>query len=319
MRFYWRFWTLTLSIPLMLNAAEEVCLKQPLLIVNSITTSQTLPSRYRTTKDLFEREENYAFSLEGLTELGASASSQFSIEELRALIEHLPLKNLVIFDLRKESHGYVNNYAVSWYVPKNWLNKEKSLDDIFNDERERLGAIMDRREIILHKIVEKAYGSSYATALKLPVAAHYVCTEEELCTSFNLGYVRAVVTDHLRPTDEVVDHFILAIKSLTDNQWPHFHCKSGQGRATTFMTLYDMIHNADKIALDDIIKRQWALGGINLFHFPPPTSWKYLHFLERKEFLMKFYDYCRDQAPEFNVPWSYWTEHRKESVRKVEI
>lgn len=313
-----QMWAIFLLIPLMLNGAEEVCLKQPLLIVNSITTSPTLPVRFRTTKDLL-LSEYYSFSLEGLSDLNASASSQFSIEELRALVDHLSSKQLVIFDLRKESHGYINNYAVSWYVPKNWLNKERNLDEIFFDERERLAAVMDRREIILHKIVEKAYGSSYATALKLPVSAHFVCTEEELCTSFNIGYVRVAVTDHLRPTDEMVDHFVLAVKNLSEGQWPHFHCKSGQGRATTFMTLYDIMHNADRVSLDDIIKRQWTLGGINLFHFPPPTSWKYLHFLERKEFLMKFYDYCRDQAPDFHTSWSFWTEHHKEKRRKVSL
>ncbi|MDX8431691.1 MAG: hypothetical protein SNF33_07840 [Candidatus Algichlamydia australiensis] len=109
---------------------------EPLLIINSLTTSSTLPNRFRNVAPLsFFDPSLSAISNEGLSEMHASASSQFSIEELRAIKTEFSNEHLVIIDLRQESHGFINNYAVSWYVAKNWINQGLSIHDVIRDEQ----------------------------------------------------------------------------------------------------------------------------------------------------------------------------------------
>jgi len=302
MRFFW----LLTFVPTFLLGAIEIRTFDPILILNSIITTQTLPPHYRSTHDLKDREDDYSFSMSGLSDLMVSGSAQFSVEELRAMIQHTEGKGLIIFDLRKEPHGFINNFAVSWYVPKNWLNVNLGFDECVSDERRRLDEAMQEKDIIMHKIVEKSYGESYATAIKLPINAHHMSTEEALCHNLGVGYVRLCVTDHLRPGDDMVDLFIKAALTLPDETWAHFHCKAGKGRTTTFMALFDMMKNAKRLSLQDIVMRHWALGGTNLFATPPNTSWKYGHHTKRQEFLAKFYEYCKDQAPHFDTLWSEW-------------
>jgi len=68
------------------------------------------------------------------------------------------------------------------------------------------------------------------------------------------------VTDHVRPLDDAVDRFILAVRALPDGAWTHFHCEAGLGRTTTFMVLYDMLRNANRVSLEDIVRRQKILS-----------------------------------------------------------
>jgi hypothetical protein len=47
---------------------------------------------------------------------------------------------------------------------------------------------------------------------------------------------------------------------LPENAWAHFHCEAGLGRTTTFMVLYDMLRNANRVSLEDIVQRQKILS-----------------------------------------------------------
>ncbi len=296
-----------------------LCANEPLLIVNSLTTSSTLPSRFRIAASLKQQEEESYISSEGLDVLKTSASSQFSIEELRAIKIELAVDKLIIVDLRKEPHGYINNYAVSWYTPKNLVNANLSLSEALQDEKERLGNVKTQTQLNLHKILEKGAGSDYATMLQLPTAVHYVCSEEELCHDMNLGYFRIAVTDHLRPTDEMVDRFIILIQTIPENTHLHFHCSAGAGRATTFMSMYDMIKNANTVSFEEIIERQSRLGGTHLLQPPAPTSWKYRHHFERQAFLKRFYVYARENEDDFTTSFSEWNHRTSNYLGEIEV
>jgi Inositol hexakisphosphate len=84
--------------------------------------------------------------------------------------------------------------------------------------------------------------------------------ERDLVSSADASYVRVAVTDHTRPVDEAVDRFIVAVRALPQNAWAHFHCEAGLGRTTTFIVLYDMLRNASRVSLEDIVQRQKLLG-----------------------------------------------------------
>ncbi|MEQ8224825.1 MAG: hypothetical protein ABRQ37_21075, partial [Candidatus Eremiobacterota bacterium] len=98
-----------------------------------------------------------------------------------------------------------------------------------------------------------------------------------------------------------VDNFITFYKNLSPDTWLYFHCKAGRGRTTTFMTMYDMMRNYDKAGRDDIIKRQWLLGGAKLSEKPVDEAEK-----DRWDFIVKFYDYCLQNGPDYKILWSEW-------------
>ncbi|MDX8431690.1 MAG: hypothetical protein SNF33_07835 [Candidatus Algichlamydia australiensis] len=153
--------------------------------------------------------------------------------------------------------------------------------------------------------------------LKLPTAIHYVCSEEQLCHELNLGYFRIPVTDHIRPSNEMVDRFIAFTKGLPEKSHLHFHCSSGVGRATTFLCLYDMMKNANNVSFEEIITRQQHLGGINLINICSPSKWKYQHQLNRAIFLKQFYTYVRENSDNFTTTFTEWSSRSRNLTSPV--
>lgn len=241
-----------------------------------------------------------SIKLDGLSDLSLSASSQFSEEELSKIINLLPSSySIIVVDLREESHGFINGFPVSWVKGEhgeyNDANVGKSLAEIEHDEKQRLAQASQEGSI---QVITKKNHSFQ----QLTVEA--VLTEKELIESKGLTYIRLPVTDHHHPSDAIVDEFIQLVLSLPDSAWLHFHCRGGCGRTTTFLSMYDMMFNGDKVSVEDILNRQKLIGGKDLINLDP-TSYKYQPGIERLEFLRNFYKYC-NQVPDFSISWSQW-------------
>ena len=89
--------------------------------------------------------------------------------------------------------------------------------------------------------------------------------------------------------------------------WAHFHCRAGKGRTTTFLALYDMLHNARAVALDDIINRQSLLAGdYDLFKPEAGGGWKAAVFEDRAAFVRAFYEYARANPGGQPQLWTQW-------------
>lgn len=266
--------------------------KQLTLILNSENTPDVLPRNFRASRDPWKRSVSPEVqpSRDGLDTLNASGSGEFSENGLKALLARLHLTQpLIVVDLREESHGFANGIAVSWYAIHDTGNVGKTLAQIEADESERLQQLLKQREVTIEHVLSKPQ-DIIEKSQAIQVIVENVATEKELTQKFLLGYVRIPVTDHLPPTPEIVQRFLAFIDTLPPNTWLHFHCEAGDGRTTSFLSLYDMIRNGKKVSFHDIIQRQYLLGGINLLEMPSTNSWKYPHAVDRKNFLENFYE-----------------------------
>lgn len=271
-----------------------------LVVYPVFDTSETyLPRNFRTTE---AKQLRSALNLHGLQDLKVSGSGQFSEKMFVDMMQYLAVspKRLVVIDLRQESHGFINGNAVSWTDGQyNYGNLHKSKREIEADENQRLIFAARAKQIVINPADDPKQ-----------LAVNRVKTERDFVVEKGCEYLRMPVTDLNRPANEVVDQFVEYFKTLSKDQWVHFHCRAGKGRTTTFMTLLDIMKNGQQVELHDIIARQKFIGGSDLSVVYKPDLEKSRTAQERLEFVKKFYRYCR-QVPDFAVSWSEWLEQQQ--------
>jgi protein-tyrosine phosphatase len=212
---------------------------------------------------------------------------------------------VTVFDLRQETHIFVNELPVSWYATNDWANVGRSQSEIEADEVARVRSLKPGSEIAVRpgEAVKKGGGS----VAPQRVAVERASTERDVVGNCGTAYVRLTVTDHARPLDEEVDRFVLAVRALPKNAWAHFHCEAGRGRTTTFLVLYDTLRNANQVSLEDIVRRQKLLGyGYDVLHPASPGSWKAPYTEDRIAFIRTFYNYARANPDGRPQLWSEW-------------
>jgi protein-tyrosine phosphatase len=247
-----------------------------------------LPKHFRKSTDKIDNDTKIS-NLYGLAELNMSGSSQFSENSLvflkQSIGNNMPI---IVVDLRQESHGFVNGIAVSWFGYKNKANEGLSKEDVLYDENIKLQSIPLGKPLTIDD------------EILIPVK---VQNEAELVESQDMIYVRIPITDNGIPTNDMVDYFVQFVNSLPPNTWIHFHCKAGIGRTTTFMVMYDIMKNSKKVSLEDIVNRQFLLGGKNLLKYEHHHK---NHITSRSEFIKKFYEYSIQNNDNFTTTWSQW-------------
>jgi hypothetical protein len=232
------------------------------------------------------------FNPAGLNRLRASGSGQFSLCGLRCIKRQFSACSLYVIDLREESHGFVGGSAISWRGSYNGANRGLTETAIAEEEARLL------RELAVHN--PQHHGTTAA-----------VVSEEQAVRQEKAEYIRFFVTDRHRPQDETVDRFVRFVLSLPDDVWLHFHCLGGSGRTTTFLLMYDMLHNAGEVSLNDILLRQNVLGGRDMFAIDSTNPFLHQAGLERLRFIQAFYDYCKEASPgQFLLDWSVWRNGR---------
>lgn len=238
--------------------------------------------------------------LTGLVELRASASGMYAQRGLRQIKRAIDQDKIIIVDLRKETHGFVNGMAISWFGQRNHVNKDLTVDEVKELEAANLELLAAAGEITFDDWEGKA------VLMGAPVCNPKVQTVAEVAAEEGFGYFRLYCLDHHRATDEEIDRFVGFVRSLSGEEWLHFHCRGGRGRATTFMIFYDMMRNAARVSLDDILKRQHIIGGRDMYSLPEGT-YKYEAAVERLEVIKKFYAYCQaNYANGYALTWSQW-------------
>lgn len=279
---------------------------RPLLVLD-MRNSPELPRHFRAATDTLPESVNVT----GLAELHIAGGGQFSKASLEKILRRLQTKNIFVIDLRQESHGMLNNNAISWYGPRNASNEGKTINQIDEDQSQLLMALGEQETAMVNKILKKSANGAIEKVKPTEYMVHQTSTEEELVTGMKLRYKRIFVEDYHAPTNKEVDRFIQIAQKIPANRWIYFHCRAGIGRTSVFMTMYDMMHNAKKVSLEDILARQVALGGKDLTQFPDKKHFKYHWAVERLDFIKKFYAYAHDNRDNFKTSWSEWLKSHK--------
>jgi Inositol hexakisphosphate len=258
-----------------------------------------LPVQFRDTASIYAKG---SVALENLSALNISGSCQYSEVQLENVVKRIGADKFTVYlvDLRQESHVFINGTPVSWYAVNDWANVGRSLEWIEDDENLHLIRLVAARSVIVSTLVKEKEGQ-FSTKDPVTVDVQDVTTEMGLAHQLGVDYFRIPVSDHCRPTDGMVDRFVTFVRGLEANAWLHFHCHGGDGRTTTFMTLYDMIRNARNLPFQDIAARQSVIGEYDLFKGSSET------YKLRTEFITAFYAYVREGGYE-STSWTEWVK-----------
>jgi hypothetical protein len=266
---------------------------------------KSLPRNFRTTDDSLKANKGQIPSDTGLADLHASGSGEFTADGLKLLLARTrgPVS---VFDLRQETHIFVNGLPVSWYATRDWANVARTQSAIEADEAAWVQSLKRGREIVVRPgAAVKKPGVTPNTPHNVTV--EHASTEREFVKPNHAAYVRVTVTDHCRPLNNEVDGFVLAVRALPENGWAHFHCEAGLGRTTTFMVLYDMLRNAARVPMEDIVRRQQLLGyNYDVLRPVPATNWKAPYVEDRIAFVRAFYNYAHANPNGRPQLWSEW-------------
>jgi len=235
-------------------------------------------NNFRTTQDtiLFAQDVD----LKGLRDLKASGGTSVRFPDLKRRLSHIKETKLII-DGISEFHGYVKGIPTTFFAYQNphphWKYYIRRW--IFT------GTTDVRPELVIPESVEaQKNGFLY---FNIKVGSKFISS------------------------DDTVDEIVKLFDILPKNTWIHFHCHYGKGRTSMMLVMYDIIKNAPKVSLNDIVKRQHLLGSENLLNtlVRPKGSYTQDQLDQRKEFITKFYKFvCQRKAGGIQY-WSDW--HRK--------
>jgi len=279
--------------------------KNPLLVWDVAPGQPAdLPRNFRTTSDPLKPAGEKTPDVTGLADLHAAGSGVFSAAEFKQALARLG-GPVTVFDLRQESHVFVNGAPISWYATNDWANVGRSHDEVIRDEGSRSAGIEPGGKLTLCDV--NTIKSPANATPPIDVVVENASTEQAIVEAMQVNYVRLTVTDHVRPTDAEVDRFVEAVRALPADGWVYFHCRAGKGRTTTFLALYDMLSNARRVSVEDIAHRQELLGDdLDVLQPSPSGSWKAPYTDERIAFVRAFYEYARANPRGRPQLWSEW-------------
>ncbi|MEB3701591.1 Protein-tyrosine phosphatase family protein [Candidatus Bealeia paramacronuclearis] len=277
----------------------------PILIFNSPNV-QELPGEFRSTSLIPNGKIPDKISTEGLDTLNISGSAQYSEEQFSTIKRTIPNLDFV-FDLRQESHGFLNGIAISWLAPKNWINLGLTESQVIQEEESLLNSLKNMKTVEVYRLAKEADKVNATVKLWDTIRPKNVLNEAEIIKQKKLTYYRIYVADDRPPLDSEVDRFVPFWENVPRNKAVHFHCENGHGRTTTFMVMADILESAKIVSLSDIFARQAAMGGVDLTKLPPLDNYAHPYSQERLEFLKKFYEYAKSTTK----PRPLWSEWKK--------
>lgn len=235
---------------------------------------------FRTMQDKISSTERV--DLTGLRDLRASGGFSVSYADIKKRLS--PIKGTkIIVDGISEFHGYING------IPTTMLGYHVSDAGL--------------RHLLRRFIVT-------GTFEKRP---DFVTNASEEAERHGFDYKNIKIASKSVLSDENVDDIVDFFDHLPDNVWLHFHCHHGTGRTSIMLVMLDIMRNAPKVALEDIVKRQHLLGSTDLFN---TEKWKHGTYTKqqlenRKKLVEQFYDFVVQRKSGGIQRWSDWQRQQK--------
>lgn len=257
--------------------------------------------------------QSYKGNVKGLDHIWVSGSGATSSEGWKAIALHVAkatqgkAKKMINVDLRQESHGYLNGNSINLTSEYNWINREKTPQQILSDEQIWLDYLSMQQYIPNVLTVTQFKSSEFLHGANVPVEK--IVSEAELMENEGFHYIRLTVSDHMAPLKNDIDRFIRLVDSLPNDTWMHIHCRGGNGRTATFMTMFDMLKNANHVSFDEIIRRQASVTPFyNLYVIDRKDPVLSKHYKARLEFLRYFYQFAKGRLEGHKGSWIEWIE-----------
>src|SRR6266446_5355578 len=167
----------------------------PVLIWDAdLKLAKSLPRNFRTTDDQLKAKSDQKIPANtGLADLHASGSGEFTADGFKLLLGRTrgPVTD---FDLRQETHIFVNGLPISWFATNDWANVGRTNKEIQADEATRVKSLKPGSKIAVHPgaAIKKPGVTSSAPE---NVTVKHASTEREIVAANNAAYVRLTVTD----------------------------------------------------------------------------------------------------------------------------
>jgi hypothetical protein len=240
-------------------------------------------NKFRTMQDKIYSLEN--IELKGLRELKASGGNLPRLHYVSWKLSHIQ-EPKIILDLKSEFHGYIKGIPTTFFA-------------------------YNRSEPALRHIPRR-----YLITGSIDILPDHVLPEEDEVKKFGFAYKSIDVGSKFIATDEQIDELVTFFDTLPKNTWVHIHCTNGAGRTSTALAMLDIMKNAPDVTLDQIVKRQYLLGSVNLFDTEVWKGGTYTkeELENRKKFIENFYVFiCERKAGKIQV-WSEWQRKQKNKL-----
>ncbi|MDP3371832.1 MAG: hypothetical protein Q8S21_02955 [Candidatus Paracaedibacteraceae bacterium] len=234
-----------------------------------------------------DHKKNGLKHLRYIDDLFASGSEQFSENQLALIIKDIiargihPSKILIV-DLREEAHFFANG------VPFTVTDVHENPSEAFlfpNEERIQKGLMaeaevrLDPRKLDIDhysnwkKSMKKHLKPKRALNKPLMLKKPMIEREVQLCNRYGVQYWRMPLTDHYPPDKAAIEIFVKMVRDLPKGTWLHIHCRGGEGRTTTFLSILEMLRMPHH-SLYDILTKQHKIGGKDLLQVPEEENRK---------------------------------------------
>jgi len=225
--------------------------------------------------------------LTGLRQLRASGGTAVRFGDLQRRLAHINGRKIII-DGMAEFHGYINGIPTPFFA-------------YHRNENPRLKHLI--RRLVFTGTTE--------------MRPELVIPEKEEAKTHGFEYQEVSIGSKFIESDENINRLIDIFDAFPQDVWLHFHCAHGKGRTSMMLVMLDILRNASKVKLEDIVKRQHLLGSENLMDTKVWKNGTYTQKMleDRKAFIEKFYIYARQRKASGGIRrWSEW--HRQQGMNE---
>lgn len=200
-----------------------------------------------------------------------------------------------IFNLKHKPIYYLGDHEMEWYGYR--FSKTDDLEQF--RQKNVWKALFIEAEV---KIYEFLHGQEIDTLSKDQFAIEQVEVEKR-----GYHYVQPLKKGWVKDLS-FIDPVVSQFEVIPADAWVYFHCARGCARTTTFMILYDIFRNAKQSSLDEILERQYCLGGEDIANTDVwgKSTWSKEQLEARKRIAVLFYDYMTDKAGYGAQTFSAW-------------